>query len=504
MDHQSFRFYIPGIVFLIPIYIVVCYITIYNFGDSNIREFVLIGGITTFPAIALPIGWWIFNAYRVWWIMLTKGYENKDFVKLIRKDTKPFYCPLTDSILIDFSDIGDIKSWIKIDIELFRKTFCPFTSKIKFKEEIKTTGIHPKFTEPLSDFILWKDSGYDYARSISTVRYGLESSVFAILLGGLYALGLRYIWLFQLDQKNDKFVFVFWIVFLILLTVVLIATLVIRWKDAGREYDARLILTTLTSMDSNYFDTKYFSDNIPTEITKKIEKLDLHGKPYAAFDLDNTLLIDDIGDAVFAALIKNKLINDFTWKDYQSLIDKDRGAAYKKVIEVMNGLEIKRLKEITYEVLNSKETHIVIDGKNVPIPKPNLIMQSLVSLLITKGIDVYILTASNKISAEIICWKYFGIPASNVLGAEVSIDKTQRIIYTPKEIPYGVGKVNTLKERFRTRPVITAGDGQWDKLLLNYTALEGIRMWLGIDENEFNEIKNKSYQDLSFFHIPRK
>src|SRR5664280_92259 len=247
MDHQAFRFYIPGIVFLIPIYFVACWIAINNYTDSDIRAFVLVGGITTFPAIALPVGWWIYNAYRVWWLKWTKGgYENKDFVKLIRKDTKPFYSPLTDSILIDFSHIKDIESWITIELDLFRKTFHPFSSKSKFMVELEQKGVHPKFTEPLSDFILWKDRGYDYARSIASVRYGLESSVFAFFLGGLYALGLRTIWLYQLHQTNNFYIFIFWTIILIILTVAIIVTLIIRWRYADKEYDARLILTTLT------------------------------------------------------------------------------------------------------------------------------------------------------------------------------------------------------------------------------------------------------------------
>jgi hypothetical protein len=135
MDHQSFRFYIPGIVFLIPVYIVACYITLLNYRDSSIRDFVLIGGITTFPAIALPIGWWIYNAYRVWWLILTKGYENKDFVRLIRKDTKPFYCPLTDSILIDFSDISDIKVGSKLILSCFAKPFIHLHQKSNSKRK---------------------------------------------------------------------------------------------------------------------------------------------------------------------------------------------------------------------------------------------------------------------------------------------------------------------------------------------------------------------------------
>jgi hypothetical protein len=211
MDHQSFRYYIPGVTFIFPIFLVACWITINNYKDSDVRLFVLVGGITAFPTIALPIGWWIYNAYRVWWLFWTKGgYENKEFVNLIRKDTKPFYSPLIDSILIDFSHIKEIESWIKIDMEVFRKTFYPFTSRTNFKNEIQQKGINPKFTEHLSDYILFKDRGYDYARSISSVRYGLESSLFALGLGVIFAIGLKIIWLYNLHITSNAITSYFW------------------------------------------------------------------------------------------------------------------------------------------------------------------------------------------------------------------------------------------------------------------------------------------------------
>ena len=505
MDHQSFRYYIPGIVFLFPIYIVACWISINYLRDTDIKDFVLIGGITTFPAISLPVGWWIYNAYRVCWQKFTKGgYENKEFVKLICKDTKPFYFPCANTILIDFTHIKGIESWIKIELNLFRKTFYPFTSHKKFEKEIEQKGIYPKFTESISDFILFQDKGFDYARSISSVRYGLESSLFSIFLGGFYAFGLKAIWLHLLGKTHNIYVFVIWIVLAILLTIALIIILSIRWKSADKEYDARLILTTLTSMSSNYFDTKFISDNIPSEIIEKINQTVLKARPYAAFDLDNTLLNGDIGEAVFAALIKEQLVQSFGWKDYLALIEQNREAAYKKIIEVMNGLEVNKLKEITNEIISNEESFIEIDVGNIMIPKPNSIMQSLIFYLKTKGIDIYIVTASNKISAEIICWKYFGIPASNVLGAIINTDKKKRIFYDNSEIPFAEGKVNALKKIFKHKPLFTGGDGIWDKNLLDYTTTEGIRFWLGQNENEYQKLKNELYKDLKFYHIPEK
>lgn len=503
MDHQSFRFYIPGVVFLIPIYIVICWITVMNYKNSDIRVFVLVGGITTLPALALPIGWWIYNSYRVCWIKISRGgYENKDFIKLIKKDTKPFYSPLTNSVLIDLSLIKSIESWMTFDLEIFRKIFYPFTNKNRFRTEIEQKGISLKFTEPLSDIILFKDNTYDYARSISSIRYGIESSVFAIILGSLFAFGLKAIWLFNLGLTKNFEVYIFWIVITIILIISIFSTLLIRWSYADKEYDARLILSTLITFKSNYFKLdSYCIGKIPKEILEKINQLNLTPKSYAAFDLDNTLLIDDIGEAVFATLLKQKYITCFKWADYMALLEQNREEAYRRVINVMAGLTLKKLKKITQEVINSEEDFIEVEGFKIPIPKPNPIMQSIISLLKTKGVDVFVITASNKISAEIICWKYFGIPSINVFGAEFKTNIVGKIGLKSFDIPYGKGKVTVLLNRFKERPLITGGDGTWDKFLLDYTKTNGIRLWLGKDKDEFKEMKNLYYKDLDFLHI---
>jgi len=493
MDHQSFRFYIPGIIFLLPIYLVACWITLQNYTSPDIKTFVLIGGITTFPAIALPIGWWIYNAYRVWWLKITRGgYQNKDFVKLICKDTKPFYYPALNSILINFSHIKDIGTWIKIDTELFRETFYPFTSSRAFNQEIKKIGIHPKFTEAISDFVLFRDQSYDYARSISSTRYGLESSVFALVLGFMYAIGLRIVWLYQLDQRSNFFVFLLGITLIISLTLILIITLFYRWKATDKEYDARLILTTLTSINTNHIDAIEFGKMISQEITEKIDLLPINITSYAAFDMDNTLIDGDIGEAVFASLVNKNLTKGFCWKDYLQMIEQDRENAYKKVVEVMNGLKVDLIKSITLDLIQSDSRYIEIEDHKVPIPKPNEALQTIITYLKLLGIDVIVVTASNNVSAEIVCWEWFGIPASNVIGVNVNEDRKGRInFHNSSEIPYGIGKVSALKKRNTVRPIITGGDGLWDRYLLDYTENDGLIFWLGKDEKEYGFCKSE-------------
>lgn len=218
---------------------------------------------------------------------------------------------------------------------------------------------------------------------------------------------------------------------------------------------------------------------IPEEILENINSLSIVGKPYAAFDLDNTLLTGDIGEAVFALLVKKGLIKNFGWKDYMALIEKNKLKAYKLIIDLMQGLTLQQLRRITNEVVNTKNSTITIEGHKLPIPKPNKQMQSILEILKKKGIAIYIVTASNEVSAQIICKKYFNIPESNIIGAEVACNKKGIIKLGEKEFPYAKGKVKILKKKFKNKPLVTGGDSPGDIYLLRHTAKGGISFWLG-------------------------
>src|SRR5689334_10993778 len=123
MDHQSFRFQIPGIIFLTPVYVVACCIALTEYKEANkIREFVIVSGLAAFLSVSLPIGWWIYNAYRVWWLKWTKGgYERKEFVKMLKRNIKPIYITGSDSVLLNLTGIADVDGWISVNMKQFRR-----------------------------------------------------------------------------------------------------------------------------------------------------------------------------------------------------------------------------------------------------------------------------------------------------------------------------------------------------------------------------------------------
>jgi phosphoserine phosphatase len=165
--------------------------------------------------------------------------------------------------------------------------------------------------------------------------------------------------------------------------------------------------------------------------------------------------------------VKKSLIKNFGWIDYQQLIELDREQAYYKVIAVMDYLELNVVEDTTREIIHSDAVNIALEGCLIPIPKPNIVMQAVVTLLNDSGISVNVVTASNRISAEIICKEYFGILASKVFGARIDVNDNKRINAKFNEVPYGKNKVDVLKREFNDMPVVTGGDAMWDRYLLN-------------------------------------
>lgn len=81
--------------------------------------------------------------------------------------------------------------------------------------------------------------------------------------------------------------------------------------------------------------------------------------------------------------------------------------AYKRVISIMNGLPLTVVEEAVLDVLRLADTHIDTGSEKIPVPRPNIAMQAIIELLKQKGIIVYIVTATNEVSAKVACLEHF-------------------------------------------------------------------------------------------------
>jgi phosphoserine phosphatase len=223
---------------------------------------------------------------------------------------------------------------------------------------------------------------------------------------------------------------------------------------------------------------------------------------YAAFDMDNTLLIDDIGESSFALLAEKGMTQWYSWHDYQSHIERNRTEAYNKVIAVMNGQKVSDIERVIHEVLERKEP-IDVGTEKIQIPRANPIMLAVIHLLKSKWIEVIVVTASHEIAGRITCKELLWIEAQYVIWAHIPTTVDGILNFDMKsEIPYAQWKVNALKSRFFGRPIVTGWDGLWDKYLLDYTVEWGVRLWLGNKEN-YAILKESLFQGKDFFEVGR-
>ncbi|MDQ1591874.1 MAG: phosphorylcholine phosphatase [Pyrinomonadaceae bacterium] len=513
MEHELFRYLSPGITFIVPIYLAACWAVVNTERGESIRDFILLGGSATVPALAIPLGWWIYNCYRAFRHITTSSYEEKPFVRVIREGLKVIYDPARRSYYIDFTCINKDVGWRSFSERAFLIVFHPFVKgrRARLREQRKGK-LSLGYLEPVSDLLLWPNPTYDYARSISSVRYGIDSSFFAFIFGlliGLASLGLLSHYVPEPPFKVFTHAHVLiWYALLFVLITILITLSLLRRKQADREYSARLTLITIVSSETTRVDTATHDEDLPAALRQQLARLPTAAHCYAAFDLDNTLLVGDIGDALFAKLVQQGMVNEFGWKAYQKKIVENRKEAYVAVVEAMRGLPVATICEMTEKIISGQEPFVLIEGESVPAPRPNALMQSLVTALRLRGIEVFVVTASNQTAATIAAWNFFGIPSENVLGIRSGIyrNKLGQRLFDSVEHPVPVehGKVEVLKGRLGSvRPCITAGDSEQDLPLLNYTHDDGIILWVDDSQATFSEMQQTTFRNRNAFFIER-
>ena len=205
----------------------------------------------------------------------------------------------------------------------------------------------------------------------------------------------------------------------------------------------------------------------------------------AVFDLDNTLLDGDLGEAVFAQLWKDGHPPSLTWTDYQECLREDVLTGYCKVVTAMDGLPLRTLVTATHHVLSPASSDIEIEGEWVPVPHPNPRLLPLLRLLRHLDYRIILITSTNEISARIAVSHWFGAFAPVVFGLRphVEDDIVQGTLIEP--LPLGEGKVDVYR-RFvgNVRPLLTAGNSIHDLPFMRLTHDAGCSIWVGNDEEE--------------------
>ncbi|HSM87723.1 MAG TPA: hypothetical protein VLT16_16325, partial [Candidatus Limnocylindrales bacterium] len=406
MSHELFRYLIPGIFFYLPIYITAALIGVLK-PHTQFEILLVFAGkeaITLISVLVLPTGWLVYHAWRAYWQLFRGGYEKREFLNRIRQSVRTYEQPNQARTAVDFSSLLGRKVGVRwFTASEFSTVFDPFKTipsvgfnaitKRKIRENGRRFYLH--FVEPVSDLILFEDASYDYARSISSARYGLWVSVFSLIPGSIVGPSVV---LWERFPSGRWFAVSF--IFIVLAALVTLAFY--RMMMARTEHEARVQLITQIHSADRFIRESEANSSIDPEVLARLESVNklyrsAEGHPkLAAFDMDGTLIRHDMGDAVLAMLIKkegepggrNRIRLGF-WKEYQTRLANSRPAGYEYAVTAMNTLAIDEVYQAAREVLSHKNPEIVLsDGTRVPIPELVPKMQAVVMWLHRNGFAV--------------------------------------------------------------------------------------------------------------------
>lgn len=184
-----------------------------------------------------------------------------------------------------------------------------------------------------------------------------------------------------------------------------------------------------------------------------------HQEGIAVFDADKTLWGDDLGEAFFRWLIKNrKLANvDYSqdiYAEYEKKLAKDRQEGYTWIVSLMAGLPEQELKKWSADFFKQEFVQKIYPAQ-----------KALILSLQKKGIPVWIVSASNRWVVEAgAAW--LNIPASNVIGIDLVVDKDLLTNQVKQPVTYKQGKVLALQQRTKLPILLASGDSVGDQQLL--------------------------------------
>lgn len=197
-----------------------------------------------------------------------------------------------------------------------------------------------------------------------------------------------------------------------------------------------------------------FWSHIQVSVDKALKQ---NPQPVAAFDADGTLWDTDLGEAFFRYQIDNSLIPlpEDPWQHYTDLKKKDRSIAYLWLAQILKGQSFAQVQAWATESLQALQ----------PVPLfPE--QQKLVELFLSRGVRVYIVTASVKWAVEPGAL-LLGLKHEHVIGIETKVEKGLVTETQEGIITHQAGKAEALlKATGGVAPFFCSGNTMGDLELL--------------------------------------
>ena len=210
----------------------------------------------------------------------------------------------------------------------------------------------------------------------------------------------------------------------------------------------------------------------------------------AVFDLDNTLIEGDIGEAVYAQLFADGVPLSISPDIYRLLLEIDRSRAYEESVRALEYISIDTVIEATRKIMRSKEESLEFGGERIPLPRPNMMMKELVRLLRFLDFTTYVISASNDVSVKIIASEWFGIPVANAWGIKSVIQNDRLTSDLQQPVPMGEGKVALYRQSTNgVLPAVVATDSILDLPLLQMCDPLGLAFIVGENDELIRAVK---------------
>lgn len=246
-------------------------------------------------------------------------------------------------------------------------------------------------------------------------------------------------------------------------------------------------------------------------LIQKLDKLEKVSSDFsipknAFFDLDNTLLVGDIGELIILAMLKEKLNLEMNWSEYQNmLLIHGEPYSYKEILRAKKGNTVEQLKELTKNILKDNDPYQFIEADFSILkdkPKPNKKLKQLINELIDRNYNLYVITAGSHFVAESVIELWFPeISNSNVFGVKNRIENG--LLTNELEIPYPIneGKGEIVKQILNgNKALITVGDSPNDLFMFKETHDYGLKLIVDHKANKtFKVLKN--IENLNNIHF---
>lgn len=210
----------------------------------------------------------------------------------------------------------------------------------------------------------------------------------------------------------------------------------------------------------------------------------------AVFDLDNTLIEGNIGEAVYAQLVADGVPLTVTPDIYRVLLEIDRNRAYEESVRALEFISVETVIEATRKVMRSNKESMEFGNERIPVPRPNMMMKELVRLLRFLDFTTYVISASNDVSVKIIASEWFGIPVANAWGIKSVMQNDRLTGDLCQPVPVGEGKVVLYHQNTNGMiPAVVATDSILDLPLLQMCDPLGLAFVVGDNEELIRAVK---------------